>query len=92
MKQEELIAIIAEETNVTKTEIRQHLQLIIKHVFEELEKGNQVEIKGYGKFVVATIGGYEGRNPRTGERIMIPASKRVRFITAKKFREKMNRG
>jgi len=92
MKQEELIAIIAEETNVTKTEIKQHLQLIIKHVFEELEKGNQVDIKGYGKFVVTTIGEHEGRNPYTGERIMIPETKRVKFITARKFRDTINRG
>lgn len=56
-----------------------------------LEKGEQVAIRGFGRFRVKFKWARKGRNPKTGEKIIIESKRIVQFKTYPKFRERLNR-
>ena len=59
-------------------------------VSEELQKGEKVQIVGFGTFEVSERAAREGRNPQTGETIMIAASKTPKFKAGKALKDMVN--
>jgi integration host factor subunit beta len=59
---------------------------------EALCRGEAVEIRGFGSFVVKHYDGYVGRNPKTGKKIEIRSKKLPFFRVGKELREKINEG
>ena len=57
---------------------------------EEVVKGEKVSINGFGSFEQVTRGERKGRNPKTGESIVIPAKKSPKFTASKSFKESVN--
>ena len=53
----------------------------------ELAKGEEVQIAGFGKFIVRDRAAREGKNPRTGEKITIDATKTPAFVAGKGLKE-----
>lgn len=91
MTKRELIQRLAERLQISQKEAR----VIVDTVFEELEealaRGERVEVRGFGSFVVRSHDGYTGRNPRTGETVEVPSKRLPHFKTGKEMRERINR-
>jgi integration host factor subunit beta len=58
---------------------------------ESLEKGEGIEIRGFGSFVVRNYGAYKGRNSKTGKIVDVRPKKLPHFKVGKEFKEKVNR-
>ena len=75
MNKTELIAKVAEQANMTKKDTERFVNTFIDVVETTLAAGDTVAILGFGTFLSRERAAREGRNPRTGEAIQIPASK-----------------
>lgn len=91
MNKSELIASMAEKANLTKKDAELALKSFIESVEETLEKGDKVQLVGFGTFETRERAAREGRNPRTKEPIKIPASTVPVFKAGKEFKEKVNK-
>lgn len=91
MNKSELIASIAEKGNLTKKDAEIALKAFIESVEETLEKGEKVQLVGFGTFETRDRAAREGRNPRTKEVINIAASTVPVFKAGKEFKEKVNK-
>ena len=85
MNKAELVKRMAEIAGVTKVTAEKLLDAFMKSVEEALSKGDKVILVGFGTFQVVKRAEREGRNPRTGEPIKIPAKKVVKFKAGKKL-------
>ena len=81
MNKTELVAAIAERTELTKKD---------DVVGDELSKGEKIQLAGFGTFEVTERAARDGINPRTKETIHIPASKAPKFKAMKSLKEKVN--
>jgi DNA-binding protein HU-beta len=91
MTKAELVAKIAEEAKVKKSEAERCLNAFVNALAEALEKGERVALPGLGVFNVRERKERKGRNPRTGEPMIIPARKVVTFSPAKALKERVNK-
>ena len=91
MNKSELIASIAEKGSLTKKDAEIALKAFIESVEEALEKGDKVQLVGFGTFETRERAAREGRNPRTKEAITIAASTVPVFKAGKEFQEKVNK-
>ncbi len=87
MNKKELVAAIADKTEMTKTNAEAVLTAITEVIIEGLAKGEEITLGGLGKFSVKERAARTGRNPQTGATIEIPASKGVGFKAAKAVKE-----
>jgi len=87
MNKKQLIERIVEHTNSPKGEVEQHLEAFTAAVSEALKAGEEVQLPGFGKFYVREQKAREGRNPQSGEKMNIPASKVPAFKAGKAFKE-----
>lgn len=69
-----LVNKIAEETGVTKKEIREVLETTVSTIRDALAEGGKVQLIGFGTFEVRKRAARKGRNPQTGQEITIPAT------------------
>ncbi len=91
MNKTELVAAIAEKTELSKKEAEKALKAFTDIVAEELAKGEKIQLVGFGTFEVSERAEREGRNPRTKEAIIIPASKAPKFKPGKALKEQINK-
>lgn len=87
MNRTELISAMAENAEMTKVDTENALKAFIDTVTEELKNGGKVQLVGFGTFEVAERAARKGRNPKTSEEIMIPASKSPRFKAGKALKD-----
>ena len=90
MNKTELVAAVAEQGEVSKKDAEKVLKAFVDVVTEELKKGEKVQIVGFGTFKVSERAAREGRNPHTGETMMIKASKAPKFEAGKAFKDALN--
>ena len=90
MNKTELVAAMAEQTNLSKKDAEAALKEFIDVVSEELKKGEKVQLVGFGTFEVSERAAREGRNPQTGETMEIKASKTPKFKAGKALKDMMN--
>ena len=90
MKKSEMIETIAKRAEVTKADAEKVFNATFDLFKEELAKGNEVSVSGFGKFKISERAEREGRNPATGETIKIAASKNVGFKAGKELKESVN--
>lgn len=83
MNKPDLIAKIAVGADVSKIQAHRMVEAFIGAIAEALEAGDHVTLTGFGRFAVASRAERQGRNPRTGEAIRIPAHKVTRFTAGK---------
>ena len=89
MNKTELIAAIAEKTNLTKKDSELALSAMVEAITEALVEGDKVQLIGFGSFEVKKRDAREGRNPRTGETIKVAASKVPVFKAGKALKDKV---
>jgi DNA-binding protein HU-beta len=79
MTKNEFVDRVAADTNLSKKDAGQAVDSVLRQIEGALGSGEEVNFTGFGKFHVAERGSREGRNPRTGETMNIPASRVPRF-------------
>jgi DNA-binding protein HU-beta len=89
MNKGELVDQIAEKANVTKKVADSILSAAIETIMESVSQGEKVTLVGFGTFEPRERQAREGRNPKTGEAMMIPATKVPAFSAGKMFKEKV---
>ena len=90
MNKTELVAAIAEKTQLTKKDSEMALKAFVNVVSEELKKGEKIQLVGFGTFEVSDRAARTGKNPQTGNAIDIPASKAPKFKAGKALKETIN--
>ena len=90
MNKAELVAEIAKNTGLTKVDSEKATEVLLNTVAATLKKGDEVRLVGFGTFSVAKRAATEGRNPRTGATIKIPASKQPKFKAGKGLKDALN--
>lgn len=91
MKKSEMISVIAEKTGVSKTEAEKVFNATFDMFKEELVKGEKVSVAGFGTFKISERAAREGRNPLTGEKLQIAASKSVSFKAGTELKKVVNK-
>ena len=91
MNKAELVAAIAEKTELSKKDSEKALKAFIDVVTEELTKGEKIQLVGFGTFEVSERAAREGRNPQTGETMKIAASKAPKFKAGKALKDVINK-
>ena len=90
MNKTELIAVVAEKAELSKKDAEKAIKAFTDAVSEELVKGGKIQLGGFGTFEVAERAAREGRNPLTGEKITIAASKNPKFKAGKALKDLVN--
>ena len=90
MNKTEVIAAMAEQTELSKKDADAALKAFVDVVSEELKKGEKVQLVGFGTFEVSERAAREGRNPATGEAMTIKASKAPKFKAGKALKDLIN--
>lgn len=90
MNKNELIAQVADVTNLSKADATRAVDGVFDVITESLKGGDEVRLVGFGTFSVTQRAATEGRNPRTGEPIQIPASKQPKFKAGKALKDAVN--
>lgn len=91
MTKSEMADKLAEKINVKKQQAEEIINIFTNSIIEALAQGDKVEIRGFGSFRVRHRNEKEGRNPKTGEKVFVPAKKVPFFKTGKDFREVVDR-
>jgi len=86
----ELIAKIADDTDLSKADATRAVDAVFDTITAQLSKEEEVRLVGFGTFSVSHRKATEGRNPRTGEKIQIPASKQPKFKAGKQLKDSVN--
>ena len=90
MNKAELVAAIAEKTELSKKDSEKALKAFIDVVTDELKKGEKVQLVGFGTFEVSERPAREGINPQSKEKITIAASKNPKFKAGKALKDVVN--
>jgi integration host factor subunit beta len=90
MNKSELIEALAQDIGVPHREAAAITNTVIDTMTEALARGESIEIRGFGSFVIKEYGSYEGRNPKTGKKIKVSPKKLPFFKVGKDLREQVN--
>lgn len=90
MNKSELINQISEKAKLPQKQAEKVVNLIFDSMVESLEKGDRIEIRGFGSFVCKHYAAYEGRNPRTGEATRVEEKRLPVFKVGKELRERVD--
>jgi len=90
MSKSELIEALSQDIDLPHREAAAITNTIIETMTEALSNGDSIEIRGFGSFVIKQYGSYEGRNPKTGQKIKVRPKKLPFFKVGKDLREQVN--
>jgi DNA-binding protein HU-beta len=87
MTKADLVAAMAKASGGSKVAAERALNAVIEDVFAALKKGRRVTIGGFGTFMVSRRAARNGRNPRTGKALTIPACRVPRFKPSRTLKD-----
>ena len=87
MNKMELIDAVASKSGVSKAQAKRMLDCLIDEIKRSLSKKETVSLTGFGTFVVSRRAARQGRNPRTGATLNIPAMNVPRFRAGKTLKD-----
>ena len=90
MLKKDLIDLVVEYHQMQKKQAEGIVDILFQEMVRALEKGEEVRITDFGTFKQAERAARTGRNPKTGEKIEIPAKKTITFKISKALKEKLN--
>jgi len=90
MNKLELIDTLRNEGQISKKEASTIVNLFVRKISEALAEGDRVEIRGLCSFFVKEYDSYQGRNPRTGERVQVSPKKLPFFKCGKELKERVD--
>jgi integration host factor subunit beta len=86
----ELIEKLAERTGLNVMQAEEIINLIYRKMRDTMVNGGRIEIRGFGSFVVKEYQAYQGRNPKTGQKISVPPKKLPFFKVGKELKERID--
>ena len=87
MNKTELIAAVAEMTDLSKKDADASVSAVLGAITDALKAGDKIQLVGFGTFEVRNRAAKQGRNPRTGETMTVPASKVPAFKAGKALKD-----
>lgn len=90
MNKSELIAAMAESADLSKKDAEKALKAFTEVVAAEMKKGEKVQLVGFGTFEVSKRAARDGRNPKSGAVMKIPASNSPKFKAGKALKDLVN--
>lgn len=90
MNKSDLINVVREQAGLSRKEAEQAVLTFFNEISSSLEKGDRVEIRGFGSFTVKRYKSYTGRNPKTGTPISVPEKKLPFFKVGKELKGKVD--
>lgn len=84
-----LVDRIADECGLKRADVKQVIQVFLDAIVDELAEGNRLEFRDFGVFEVKTRAARTAQNPRTLERVEVPAKQTVKFKLGRKLRERV---
>jgi integration host factor subunit beta len=90
MNKADLIKNLSEKENIPWKAAKVIVDLLFDGMTESLVKGERIEVRGFGSFMVKNYGGYKGRNPKTGEIVDVPPKRFPFFKVGKELKEMVN--
>ncbi|BBK37376.1 transcriptional regulator [Allostella sp. ATCC 35155] len=90
MNKNDLVAAVAADTDLSKADAAKAVDSVMELIGKALKKGDEVRLVGFGTFFATNREASEGRNPRTGEKIQIAASKQPKFRAGKGLKDAIN--
>jgi DNA-binding protein HU-beta len=90
LNKNDLVAAVANEADMSKADAAKAIDGVFVAITESLQRQEEVRLVGFGTFSVAKRAASQGRNPRTGERINIPASNQPKFKAGKGLKAAVN--
>lgn len=90
MNKSELMERLAERSGINVMQAEDVVNLIYRKMRDTMVNGGRIEIRGFGSFVVKEYQAYQGRNPKTGEKISVPPKKLPFFKVGKELKERID--
>lgn len=90
MTKADLVERVAREAELTKKDAEQLVEIIFESIIGSLNKGEKIELRGFGSFRVRSRNARTGRNPKTGASVEIPAKRVAYFKPGKELKEMIN--
>ncbi len=90
MNKNDLVAAVADGSGLSKADSGRAVDSVFQSITSALKGGTDVRLVGFGTFSVVNRAASEGRNPRTGEKIRIPASRQPKFKAGKGLKQAVN--
>jgi integration host factor subunit beta len=90
MTRRELIAAVASTQSITIKEAEMAIKTVFGNMERALADNGRVEIRGFGSFKVKSYRSYQGRNPKTGDGILVKRKKLPFFKVGKELKERVN--
>ncbi len=90
MNKSELVVAVADRIKVSKMQAEQVVNLVFDEMVDAMRRGERIEIRGLGSFIVKEYGSYTGRNPRTGESIKVNPKRLPFFKVGKELKERVD--
>ncbi len=87
MTKAELVEKVSEKINLAKKDTEVIVNTVFNSITDALSKGDKVELRGFGSFRLRKRNSREGRNPKTGATVVIPAKRITFFKPGKDLRE-----
>jgi DNA-binding protein HU-beta len=91
MNKSEFVEQIAQKTDLSRKDAEQAVEATLATIEEQLSRGAEISLTGFGKFHVSDRAARQGRNPQTGATIEIKASRVPRFSAGSKLKQVVNR-
>lgn len=90
MNKAQLIEKLSQKTKMTKSQAETFLDAMLEIIQKSVAQGDEVKLVGFGSFTRHNRKSRNGRNPKTGEPVVIPGSKVPRFKPGKDFKDLLN--
>jgi integration host factor subunit beta len=90
MNKLELISVLKQRADLTKTDAAEVVEIFFDSLTEALSSQERVEIRGFCSFFIKDYKSYTGRNPKTGDKVTIPAKKLPFFKCGKELKERVD--
>lgn len=90
MTKSDLITLLATKENLSEVNATRIVNLIFDGFKDVLAKGDRIEIRGFGSFVLREYGNYTGRNPKTGKEVEVKSKRLPYFKVGKELKERID--
>ena len=90
MTKADIVEQVSLEAEMTKKDAEQLVEIVFDSIIEALNKGEKVELRGFGSFRTRQRGARKGRNPKSGAAVDIPAKRVAYFKPGKELKEIIN--
>lgn len=91
MTKADIVEQVSREAEMTKKDAEQLVEIVFDSIIEALNKGDKVELRGFGSFRTRQRGARKGRNPKSGASVEIPAKRVAYFKPGKELKEVINK-